>query len=464
MPGVPSGRACEGCHRQKKKCDQARPSCSRCTRLQMICIGSGQRRYKFKEQHGFGVSLTKGQVAKKLTRRESFIDEKAVPSTPSNELTLMANAFIETISKSTDLRFNLAWTYGFFLDDVPRRLGTNEALDASVMALVDAHSNFCSYRGVTTSVLIKYSRALNKLRVCLDDPIKACASETLCAVMLLLICQGFIGINKGRFTGHCEGAAQILKARRYFNAQDDFECKLVLTLRGPVVFEALFNPKIQFSPREWKTLVENPLNADTTWGIQVMHCLSRLPPYMHRARAVLRGDGEDPKLLDEINTDYKALKAVLGELHGRLAAVEKRMVDGTPLLDPVVQAHSILQRIYGLCLTFGIIFGCVLSALDICNTEIYLESAYFSKEVLALAELATRYRPLGTSCIPLYLVAAWVATTDCSIRSSVEKVLAEYQWDYVRGREATTTISELEQICRHMRLLDLYPCEEEPRD
>jgi hypothetical protein len=35
--------------------------------------------------------------------------------------------------------------------------------------------------------------------------------------------------------GHVEGAAQILKARRYYDPADDFESKLLLSLRGPVV-------------------------------------------------------------------------------------------------------------------------------------------------------------------------------------------------------------------------------------
>jgi hypothetical protein len=37
------------------------------------------------------------------------------------------------------------------------------------------------------------------------------------------------------WTGHCEGAAHLLKARQYQQPQDDFEYKLLLSLRGPVV-------------------------------------------------------------------------------------------------------------------------------------------------------------------------------------------------------------------------------------
>ena len=69
MPGVPKSRGCNNCLRQKKKvqgplfdiitnwheqCDQQKPACSRCTRLEIPCVGSGERKYVFKP-----VSFTK---------------------------------------------------------------------------------------------------------------------------------------------------------------------------------------------------------------------------------------------------------------------------------------------------------------------------------------------------------------------------------------------------------------------
>lgn len=72
---------------------------------------------------------------------------------------------------------------------IPQRLGRNAALDASVCALTEAHSDFCNAQPASRSVLSKYSLALTKLRMCLSDPQIATQSETLCSVMLLLITQ-----------------------------------------------------------------------------------------------------------------------------------------------------------------------------------------------------------------------------------------------------------------------------------
>ncbi|KAF3055360.1 hypothetical protein GL218_09636, partial [Daldinia childiae] len=50
MPGVPSYQGCNACLKQKKKCDKAMPSCSRCKRLKISCLGTGNLRFKFKDQ------------------------------------------------------------------------------------------------------------------------------------------------------------------------------------------------------------------------------------------------------------------------------------------------------------------------------------------------------------------------------------------------------------------------------
>lgn len=222
MPGVPTGRACEGCRKQKKKvlrwllllprpvfteltksqCDEKKPACSRCLRLNIPCVGSGERRFKFKEERRFNKSPETDddrQIATKQEAREFTATAAAVSAAekaartiflpPSNELTFLTSVFVQTLKPSTDLRYNLVWNYGGFLAEVPQRLGANEALDASVYAVCAAHSSFCLYKDISVEALTKYSHALRMLRVCLDDPVKASTPETLCAVLMLLICQ-----------------------------------------------------------------------------------------------------------------------------------------------------------------------------------------------------------------------------------------------------------------------------------
>lgn len=123
----------------------------------------------------------------KVTPRQS--DRSVVHRTPGNGMSLQLSAYLSTIKPSVNFRQNLALNYGAFLEDIPQRLGKNKALDAAVTALVSAHSNVCCKRKATPQTLVKYSLALEALKSNLDCVHEASSSETLCAIMVLLICQ-----------------------------------------------------------------------------------------------------------------------------------------------------------------------------------------------------------------------------------------------------------------------------------
>lgn len=106
----------------------------------------------------------------------------------SNPLIRLTGAFIERIDPFLDIRFQLLWTFGDYLADIPCRLGRSRALDAAADAVVMAHARFCvGHLDPDTTLLAKHSRALSVLRQDLNDPIKAHSSETLCSIMLLMI-------------------------------------------------------------------------------------------------------------------------------------------------------------------------------------------------------------------------------------------------------------------------------------
>lgn len=105
---------------------------------------------------------------------------------PGNTASLVAGGFASALQMS-DIRFELS-VYGNFFHDIPRRLGLNEALDASVAAMTIAFEAIYT-RHQPAEVFIKYGKALRALRACLSDPNKAKSPETLCAIWIVLICQ-----------------------------------------------------------------------------------------------------------------------------------------------------------------------------------------------------------------------------------------------------------------------------------
>lgn len=172
------------------QCDLVKPACSRCARLRIPCVGAGQQRYKFKDQSRSAKRMNSDSSTEQQSSESATPDPSVCPSrSPSSDVSALSAALVQAVKPETSWRFNIAYTYGGFISMIPQRLGRNAALDASVSALTEAHSDFCNARPASQLVLSKYSQALTKLRMCLNDPQIAVQSETLCSVMLLLITQ-----------------------------------------------------------------------------------------------------------------------------------------------------------------------------------------------------------------------------------------------------------------------------------
>jgi hypothetical protein len=114
----------------------------------------------------------------------------AFPRVPSNEATSILNDFIQKLQVK-DPRYDLCWAYGGLLSEIPRRLGTNAALDASVAAMMAAISDLGNPRKSPVT-FTRYGYALRCLKSCLDDPIAVQSSSTLCAIYLIWISQVWV--------------------------------------------------------------------------------------------------------------------------------------------------------------------------------------------------------------------------------------------------------------------------------
>ncbi|KAE8372120.1 hypothetical protein BDV26DRAFT_108291 [Aspergillus bertholletiae] len=459
MPGVPSGRACDGCRRQKKKCDEKQPACSRCLRLNIPCVGSGQRRYKFQQEYTIPLMIKKEKIKRQSPQDQtsSSSDEERtsvcrVSPQPSSAVTILSQAFVQAIHPSMDIRWNLAWLYGGFMRDVPARLGTNEALDTAADAVVRMHADFCATRKMSVQALSKYGRALNTLYAYLDDPVKAASTNTLCAVTILLLCQGFLP-NQGHVrSGHAEGAAQILKARKSFRPRDDFEAKLLLTLRGPVLFEGLFIDAIGLSGEEYESLVESDIDAGTPDG-HMMRCLARVPGIRARMAKARPGDAEFESLRHEARALYESYQGTLTTMQARITSVETPLATGSMYrMCTLLYAHY--QRMYGIGLTGAIILNCLARALDPGDPMLHVESTYFAQEILLLSDSQVAFRPLGSFYMLICLLTARVGTTDKILRTTVEKALEEFQREFDGGC-AADTVAEFDEKVRDMSIFSV---------
>ncbi|XP_044717631.1 fungal zn(2)-Cys(6) binuclear cluster domain-containing protein [Hirsutella rhossiliensis] len=238
MPGVPSYRGCEACRRQKKKCDQARPACSRCARLKIPCIGCGQQRFKFKDETKAlrAANAPPSDFAAAAAAASSpapGIHGSPPPSRPLSNQTTRTSGAIVSVLQISDPRYDL-FAFGPFIKDIPSRLGTHAALDASADALASAFS--CVHtRCITPESLAKYARALRSVQNSLQSPATAYSEQTLCAIYFIMLCQGWIANDDNPFPGHGPAMAHLLNVIVSNNWHNAFNSAILITISVSVV-------------------------------------------------------------------------------------------------------------------------------------------------------------------------------------------------------------------------------------
>ncbi|KAL9037093.1 MAG: hypothetical protein Q9180_003921 [Flavoplaca navasiana] len=366
MPGVPSGRGCDACRKQKKK-----------------------QRYKFKNET---VVLT---VAKKVTSTSYSTDQPQSPDPGSfniisNPSSRLLTAFIHRISQQVDIRFQLPWNFGDYFNLIPRHLGVSRSLDTAVDALITAHTSFCAGNlQPGPEVLAKHSLALSVLRHDLTDVVKARTSETLAAIMVISVTQVRHTTQK--------------------------------------VFEALLTDNIQLSTREWKTLSEGTFGGhDHAPDVKWFLCITDVPDLIQRSKAALILH-EPPSLhLLSLELEARALldriRPVITRLRDRFDNFDAKSFPEK--LSDQLRAHYMRSLAMGLGV--GIVLNCVLSGLEGTPSVVCDESVLWSDEIVRIAEMAVVYRPLGSMAMLIALRMAWSGVWLRESKARIEELLREY--------------------------------------
>ncbi|PLB52103.1 hypothetical protein P170DRAFT_377587 [Aspergillus steynii IBT 23096] len=431
MPGVPSGRGCEACRRQKKKCDQTKPSCSRCTRLDIPCIGSGQKRYTFKDQmvvwRDSSARRTRWDVrVASITDADADADVEVVPRSPTNAMTTTTTALASLLNMS-DVRYEVVY-YGEFLKDLPRRMGSNEVLDASIVALTHGYSAIHTH-SPSAEALGSYVHALKTLRFALQDPKKTRTAETLCGIYLIMICQSWLGKQDDNYVSHGEAMAHLLSMAVTQDWKGGFIKEMLLTFSVPVILESAFNPRIKIEP--WfSTLCERYFPSEPSkpgpFPSLMLKNLANIPQYIR----------EPEQHAFEIEALYNAMRIDMPKIRTLLNETTSKLFP-TPEASPGIAAMRTFTRYqaaYGILMSLGIMLNRILREFDPGDAALRDEGENIFDETMILAYEAARHRPLGSAYMPLCLASAWAATTDPLKKAQAEAILAEYQKDFAEAR------------------------------
>lgn len=239
--------------------------------------------------------------------------------------------------------------------------------------------------------------------------------------------------------------AKLLKVRgTQHDPNDPFESLLLLTLRGPVVFEGLWNEQIQFTESQWKELVENHWDNDRRPEGILMRCMAKIPTYILRGRQVLRGETIDPTLAQEVSTVYHQLLQTQKNVRTRIEDLKRRIPFSGPQAGMLNEICDATTRIYTFLLAIVILAGCVLGAIAGFTLELQGVLNSCASEVISYVPWAQKYRPLGASYMLLSLSMAWAGTNDPALKAKLQEAYIDQSYDFPGDRDIDSIIESLD--------------------
>ncbi|KAI6816557.1 hypothetical protein KC340_g14991 [Hortaea werneckii] len=243
--------------------------------------------------------------------------------------------------------------------------------------------------------------------------------------MVLLICQNFLGVPPGQWTGHCEGAAHILRARGFRKPLDRFESRLLMSARGSVLVEGIFNPAIHFADDEWRRIVELDVSyeSEAVEG-KVLRHLASIPGLTRQAK---KPPTERHVVILEAQSHLAAIENLMKKTGDQLLIYE---ADGDCPRDLVASMiHAAAMRAYGFCLAGTLIMHHMIRCLDITNATSALEIAVLVDESLQLAKKANTYTPFASAHMHFVLAAAYMNAATDDQRQAIQIAISAYQID-----------------------------------
>ena len=216
------------------------------------------------------------------------------------------------------------------------------------------------------------------------------------------------------------------------------------------------NDKIQLTKDEWASLVENKLENHSLDG-QVLRVLAQIPLLIRRARLCMAADSSDVFEREQLHKEAcdirTQLQPLLQQVRARLDRNDLDLVAdyaGPPQQHRLV--HVIYVRSYGFTLMAGIIIDLICDSLNMgqapSNEE---EMRGFAEDIIALALIAKKYRPLGSIIMLGCLCASHAATLDEHIQQRSAELLQEYRVDFA-GPDAKPYDEELRWVRQRFTL------------
>lgn len=145
----------------------------------------------------------------------------------------MAAGQLVSILDVTNPGFDV-YCYGPIMGDLPQRMGNHRALDAAISAF-NSTANCAPTKQMTITAQRNYVTALSALQKCLQDPKTAYTPDTLAAIHLIIVCNGWMQQRGDKSPNHGEGILHLMNHLVTNTSPDEFLLKAIVTATGALV-------------------------------------------------------------------------------------------------------------------------------------------------------------------------------------------------------------------------------------
>lgn len=239
--------------------------------------------------------------------------------------------------------------------------------------------------------------------------------------------------------------AKLLKVRgTKHDPNDRFESLLLLTLRGPVVFEGLWNDEIEFSESQWNELVENHWDNDQRPEGVLMRCTAKMPLYVLRGRKMLKGEAVDPTLVQEVSISYNQLLDARATIAKKLDEWQTKIDCAGAEVGVLLQIQDAIKRIDSFFLGVVIIAGCILGAVSEFTPELQATLNRCAAGIYAYVPWCQKLRPLGSCYMLLSLSMAYTGADDPDLKYKLQEAFLDLHRDFPADADSISVLETLQ--------------------
>ncbi|KAH7245810.1 hypothetical protein BKA59DRAFT_527644 [Fusarium tricinctum] len=384
-------------------CDLAQPKCGRCARIGNICAGGGTIRFKFQQ----------------------YEPDSQVTATPSrgldNEASKLAAEFV-CLMEIDDVRYSLGKYGPYFFIELPSRLGSHPAMDATTSALTTSFKSIRLRKTCDLNVLAVYGKALRTLQDCLSDPEQP-AVQKLELVLMTMLCQ--LWIDNKHSNKHRGVIAHLLK-----EAVSQGQTLHLGDIRAwclQAVYAALCVPQVELGSWFWDVAIQDVIMTRPYHYEQNLYCfelgaIADLPVflrdperYLYQLKCYFNILSQERPMMRELHImSMSRAFSPDATLDHKEKAVENAAGHAALLLQSGLIAPTLKQ--------FGVLSNYTEASHEICD------------EAILLAHQCQPFRPCGASYCPELLKVVWAALDDGYRHEELETLISSYG-DDVQGAD-----------------------------